>query len=178
MIAKQQTQHYKQAKQRHLDRLSTLVWHLTGQADLFTSAMRIALFEIWQDAQNVNLTQQDDCLYEIAIGACRQIWSQQDVGVCPTRQCKAQYVRRHVSQLPYRQAQLILMRYMEGLHKQDIANHFSWTSLEAGIALTQAVHCLKNLLVQECLTEPPHIINLKGPITSLGIEYVPTKRPA
>ena len=180
MIAKQQAQHYVQAKRKHLDRLSSLVWHLTGQADLFTSAMRIALFDIWQNAQNVNLAPNNHCLYNIAIKACCLAWNQHETVTSSTNLPMNQYVRRQVAQLPTMQAQLILMRYMEGLNEQEIALRFAWTSLEAGMAVTQAVQQLKHHFSQECCTEPSQgtLSTLRSPITPWEVKYVPNKRPA
>ena len=72
-------QYYYQAKKRHLNRLSMLVWHFTGHVDLFAPAMRWALFEIWRNAKHFSMTEDPDDLYEIALNACHEIWRQQEV---------------------------------------------------------------------------------------------------
>ncbi len=113
MIAIQQAHHYKQAKQRHLDRLSTLVWALTGQTDLFTTAMRTALFGIWQRAEEINLAQEDEGLFDIAIDSCRQIWAPYQSETQHPHLSKQQSIRYQVTQLPNDKARLILRHYMK-----------------------------------------------------------------
>lgn len=56
-----------------------LVWHFTGHIDLFTPAMRSALFEIWRNAERFCVTEDLDSLYEIALNASYEIWRQQKV---------------------------------------------------------------------------------------------------
>ncbi len=79
MNESKRAQYYYQAKKRHLSQLSILVWHLTGRVDLFTPAMRSALFEIWRNAKRFSITKDPDDLYEIALNACYEIWQQQGI---------------------------------------------------------------------------------------------------
>jgi RNA polymerase sigma factor (sigma-70 family) len=153
---------FRQLRSRYLGLLTSVLWKLTGDRELFAEAMQNALLGMWQNVEKLNGKKAGAYIYRIALTANSKAWrnrigrdgqiSQGQAGIeeDPAEQIGeselAAMIRREISQLPERQSKAIVMRYLEQRDYQDISAELGCTEAGARSNVSKAVASLKKRL--------------------------------
>ena len=158
---------FEQVRAKYAGFLTSVLWKLTGDKELFAEAMQYALLGMWRNVEKLNGKKAGAYIYRIALTANSKAWrnrvgrdgqiSQTQVGVDRDPREKADkreledIVRRGIAQLPAKQGRAIVMRYLEQQSYAAIAEKLSCG--EAGVRshVSKAVATLKYKL--SALTE-------------------------
>jgi RNA polymerase sigma factor (sigma-70 family) len=142
--------------------LTSVLWKLTGDRELFVEAMQYALLGMWQNVEKLNGKKAGAYIYRIALTANSKAWrnrigrdgqiskSQTGIEEDPAERTGeselAAMVRREIAQLPARQSKAIVMRYLEQQDYKEISAKLGCT--EAGVRsnVSKAVAALKKRL--------------------------------
>ncbi len=150
---------FRQVKADYIDFLSSVLWKLTGDRELFTEAMQYSLLGMWQHVEKLNGRQAGSYIYRIAltanskagrnrIGRNGQI-SESHLGVAASPEEKvssselAAKVRQAVAQLPAKQSKAIVMRYFQQQDYSDIALQLKCTQAGARSHVSKAIATLR-----------------------------------
>ena len=154
---------FRQVKADYIDFLSSVLWKLTGDRELFTEAMQYALMGIWKHVEKLNGRQAGSYIYRIALTANSRAWrnrvgrngqiNESHLGVAEGPDEKvidsevAARVRQAVAQLPAKQAKAIVMRYFQQQRYRDVAEKLKCSEAGARSHVSKAVATLKSKLV-------------------------------
>ncbi len=147
--------------------LTSVLWKLTGDRELFAEAMQYALLGMWRNVEKLNGKKSGAYIYRIALTANSAAWRNRigkdgqispiQVGVDKDPREKADkseladIVRRVIAQLPAKQSKAIVMRYLEQQSYESIAEKLSCSEGGARSNVSKALATLKGKLVN--LTE-------------------------
>ena len=153
---------FRQVKTDYIDFLSSVLWKLTGDRELFTEAMQYALMGMWQHVEKLNGRQAGSYIYRIALTANSKAWrnrigrngqiNESHLGVAESPDEKvsdsefAARVRQVVAQLPAKQAKAIVMRYFQQQGYRDVAEKLSCSEAGARSHVYKAIATLKSKL--------------------------------
>jgi RNA polymerase sigma factor (sigma-70 family) len=142
--------------------LSSILWKLTGEKELFAEAMQYALLGIWQHIEKLNGKKAPGYIYKIALTANSKAWRNRigknghfpgdkiDYEKDPVekigRSELAVRVRKAISRLPVKQSRAIVMRYFEQQDYEDIAAQLSCSQAGARSNVSKAIATLKDKL--------------------------------
>ncbi len=154
---------FRQVKADYIDFLSSVLWKLTGDRELFTEAMQYALMGMWQHVEKLNGRQAGSYIYRIALTANSKAWrnrigrngqiNESHLGVAegPDENASnrelASKVRQAVAQLPAKQAKAIVMRYFQQQGYRDVAEKLNCSEAGARSHVSKAIATLKSKLV-------------------------------
>ncbi len=168
---------FEQVRARYIGLLTSILWKLTGDRELFTEAMQYALLGIWQHLGKLNGQKAYVYIYRIALSANSKAWRNRigrdgqlnpnqpagsavegdDLEKSPEEKLDrdelATLVRREISQLPDKQANAIVMRYLEQQDYPNIATKLSCTEASARSHVSKALATLKSKLEALALQE-------------------------
>jgi len=147
--------------------LTSVLWKLTGDKELFAEAMQYALLGMWQHIEKLNGKKAGAYIYRIALTANSKAWrnrigkdgqiSQTQVSVDKDPREKADkseledIVRRVIAQLPAKQGRAIVMRYLEQRDYKNVAEKLNCSEAGARSNVSKALATLKGKLAN--LTE-------------------------
>jgi RNA polymerase sigma factor (sigma-70 family) len=153
---------FRQVKQRHIGSLSSVLWKLTGDRELFTEALQYAMLGMWRHVEKLNSKKAGAYIYRIALTANSTAWrnrigrdgqiGQDHAGIQKDPQEAADdseladKVRQAIVQLPARQSRAIVMRYFEQQQYPDIADKLGCSEAGARSHVSKALATLKNKL--------------------------------
>jgi len=153
---------FSQVKADYIDFLTSILWRLTGDRELFTEAMQYALLGMWQHVEKLNGKKAGSYIYRIALTANSRAWrnrvgrngqiSESHLGVAESPDEKvsdselAARVRQAVAQLPAKQAKAIVMRYFQQQDYRAVAEKLSCTEAGARSHVSKAIATLKDKL--------------------------------
>lgn len=153
---------FRQLRIRYLGFLTSVLWQLAGDRELFTEAMQNALLGMWQNVEKLNGKKAGAYIYRIALTANSKAWrnrigrdgqiskSQTGIEEDPAERIGESelvvMVRRVISQLPARQSRAIVMRYLEQQDYKDISAELGCTEAGARSNVSKAVATLKKKL--------------------------------
>jgi RNA polymerase sigma factor (sigma-70 family) len=153
---------FRQLRTKYTGFLSSVLWKLTHDRELFTEAMQYALMGMWQNIEKLNGKKAGAYIYRIVLTANSKAWKdrigrnghfnkvQLDIQESPdvklTRSELTEMVRREISHLPKKQAKAIVMRYLEQQDYENIARQLSCTQAGARSHVSKAVATLKGRL--------------------------------
>jgi RNA polymerase sigma factor (sigma-70 family) len=151
---------FYEAKKTYIGFLSTILWQLTGERELFAEAMHCALFGMWRYVDKLQGKKTMETLYHIALTANATAWQNRIRGKAkiaapivgdPQRRKRygqlrrefAATVRQAITELPLQQSKAVVMRYVHKKDYRDIARDLgcSWTSAKSYV--DKAVATLK-----------------------------------
>jgi len=146
---------FRQVKADYIDFLSSVLWRLTGDRELFTEAMQYALLGMWQHVEKLNGKKAGSYIYRIALTANSRAWrsrvgrngqiSESHLGVAESPDEKvsdselAARVRLAVAQLPAKQAKAIVMRYFQQQDYKEVAEKLCCTQAGARSHVSRAI---------------------------------------
>lgn len=153
---------FRQVKADYIDFLSSVLWKLTGDRELFTEAMQYSLLGMWRHVEKLNGQKAGSYIYRIALTANSRAWrnrigkngqiseSHSAVTAGPDdKVCNSELVakvRQAVAQLPPKQAKAIVMRYFEQKNYQAVAENLKCSEAGARSHVSKAIATLKNKL--------------------------------
>ena len=153
---------FRQAKADYTGFLTSILWKLTGDRELFTEAMQYALLGMWRHVEKLNGKKAGAYIYRIALTANSTAWrnrigrdgqisrSQVSIEKSPQESVGnselVEKLRQAISQLPAKQSRAIVMRYLEQKEYQAISEKLGCS--EAGVRsnVSKAVATLKDKL--------------------------------
>jgi RNA polymerase sigma factor (sigma-70 family) len=159
---------FEQVRARYIGLLTSVLWKLTGDRELFTEAMQYALMGMWQHLGKLNSEKAYAYIYKIALSANSKAWRNRigkdgqltgHMGFDKSADDKldrdelAMIVRREITRLPNKQAKAIVMRYLEQQDYPNIATKLSCTEASARSHVSKAVATLKSKLEALALQE-------------------------
>lgn len=147
-------------KREQMPFLSALLWQLTCQRDLFNKAMQHALFGLWQQLDKLSSRHERElAMYEIALNANQEAWSQIDESheeepaeahhlsrLFSSRHHLPHRVRYMISQLDPFHALLIVLHYVERMQASMIAKFLKCDQAQVEFGMSQALTELKGKL--------------------------------
>jgi RNA polymerase sigma factor (sigma-70 family) len=160
---------FDKVRAEHSVFLTSVLWKLTGDRELFTEALQYALLSMWQHVAKLRGKKAKSYIYRIALSANSKAWHDRIRGnghVDPSvlgidgtpdeslgRQELAARVRQAIAQLPARQGRAIVMRYLEQHDYPSIAERLRCTQAGARSHVCKALAALKtrlaNVVIQE-----------------------------
>jgi len=164
---------FEQVRAKYLGFLTSVLWKLTGDRELFTEAMQYALLGMWQYIEKLNSKKAASYIYRIALSANSKAWRnrigrdgqftrpvlrsssnataeggsriEMDNGFEESLDTNelTSMVRREIAGLPPRQARAIVMRYIQQQKYKDIAEILNCTEAGARSHVSKAISTLK-----------------------------------
>lgn len=154
---------FEQLRAKHIRFLTSVLWKLTGDRELFTEAMQYTLLGIWQNIEKLGGKKAGAYIYRIALTANSKAWRNRigrdgefvrsrivmDKGPDETltKDEIASIIRREIGHLPAKQGRAIVMRYLEQKDYKDIAEKLCCTEAGARSHVSKAIDALKRKLV-------------------------------
>ena len=153
---------FRQLRAKHINYISSVLWKLTGDRELFTEAMQYALLGMWQHIEKLNGRKAAAYIYRIVLTANSRAWrdrigknghfNRAGIGHEQSPDEKLdrieliRMVRQEISRLPARQAKAIVMRYFEQQDYENIAARLRCSQAGARSHVSKAIAALKNKL--------------------------------
>lgn len=166
---------FRQAKADYAGFLTSILWKLTGDRELFTEAMQYALLGMWRHVEKLNGKKAGAYIYRIALTANSTAWrnrigrdgvplhlttqvvaagqisrSQVSIEKSPQESVGNSElvgkVRRAIAQLPAKQGRAIVMRYFEQKEYKGISEKLGCSEAGARSNVSKAVATLKGKL--------------------------------
>jgi len=153
---------FRQAKAEYAGFLTSVLWKLAGDRELFAEAMQYALLGMWRHVEKLNGKKAGAYIYRIALTANSKAWrnrigrdgqiSQNQASIEKSPQ---EYVgdselvgkvRVAIAQLPAKQGRAIVMRYFEQKEYQAISEKLGCSEAGARSNVSKAVATLKTRL--------------------------------
>jgi RNA polymerase sigma factor (sigma-70 family) len=155
-------------KNDYLGYLTTTLWKLTGNADIFDEAFQYALLAIWMNLEKLTDPQAGAYIYRIALSANSKAWRNRigKNGQMPDAALigrpaseevvdaeTLKLVRKEIAKLPEQQAQAIVMRYIEQSDYKAIADKLNCAEDTARSHVSKAINTLRNNLAEMNISE-------------------------
>jgi RNA polymerase sigma factor (sigma-70 family) len=153
---------FRQLRTKYCGFLTSVLWRLTGDRELFTEAMQYALLGMWQHVEKLNSKKAGAYIYRIALTANSKAWRNRigrdgemlkrrvDIEKDPTVRIGESelvgIVRRAIAQLPAKQAKAIVMRYLEQQDYKGISAELGCSEAGARSNVSKALAALKSRL--------------------------------
>jgi len=152
---------FEKLKVEYAGYLTSTLWKLTGDADIFAEALQNSLLAIWMNLEKLTGPQAGAYIYRIALSANSKAWRTRigkdgqipktNVLINPTADGPLEeetlnMVRREISKLPEKQAQAIVMRYINQHDYQTIASKLDCSEVTARSHVSKAVVALREKL--------------------------------
>lgn len=153
---------FRRLREKHIGYISSILWKLTGDRELFIEAMQYTLLGMWQNIEKLNGCKAGAYIYRIVLTANSKAWRdrigknghfnytqnghERSPGDELDRIELARKVRQEISRLPAKQAKAIVMRYFEQQDYENIAGQLRCTQASARSHVSKALAALKNKL--------------------------------
>lgn len=153
---------FRQLRAKHIDYISSILWKLTGDRELFTEALQYTLLGMWQHIEKLDGRKAGAYIYRIVLTANSKAWrdrigknghfdhtrigQEQSPDEKFDRIELVRRVRQEISRLPAKQAKAIVMRYFEQQDYENIAGKLCCSLAGARSHVSKAVAALKNKL--------------------------------
>jgi RNA polymerase sigma factor (sigma-70 family) len=153
---------FEKARARYSVFLTSVLWKLTADREIFTEAMQHALFAMWRHVEKLKDETATSYIYKVALTANSKAWRNrvgrngeipaepidpaEDADERLGREELAANVRREISRLPRKQARAIVMRYLEQQDYQAIAEKLACSKAGARSNVSRAMATLKSKL--------------------------------
>jgi RNA polymerase sigma factor (sigma-70 family) len=148
--------------------LTSTLWKLTGDADIFSEAIQYSMLGIWMNLEKLSGPQAGAYIYRIALSANSKAWRTRigkdgqipkaNIFINPTVNGPADeetlnLVRKEISKLPEKQAQAIVMRYVNQHDYHAIAEKLNCTEDTARSHVSKAIAALREKLAYSNIPE-------------------------
>jgi RNA polymerase sigma factor (sigma-70 family) len=152
---------FEKLKKEYAGYLTSTLWKLTGSTDIFTEAIQYAFLAIWMNLEKLTGPQAGAYIYRIALSANSKAWRTRigrdgqipktDVFNVPTADASVDeetliLVRGEIAKLPEKQAQAVVMRYIDQRDYQTIADKLNCTEDTARSHVSKAIVALREKL--------------------------------
>ncbi|MHC4740626.1 MAG: RNA polymerase sigma factor [Planctomycetota bacterium] len=153
---------FETARDRYSVFLTSVLWKLTGDREIFTEALQYSLFSMWRHTEKLEGEGAKSYIYRIALSANSKAWrnrigknGEMPVDVSDSgegaeerisREEQAESVRRHISELPKKQGRALIMRYLEQKDYQTISEALGCSMAGARSNVARALETLRSKL--------------------------------
>lgn len=150
---------FKDVRDKYIRFLASVLWKLTGDRELFAEAMQYALLGMWENIRKLNSEKAGAYIYRIALSANSKAWRNRvgrdrrfaenqivaEAGSDEKVQTDelASIVKHEISNLPARQGQALVMRYLEQREYRDIAERLRCTESAVRSHVSKAISRLR-----------------------------------
>ncbi len=155
---------FEKLRVEHTALLTSILWKLTGDKELFTEALQYSLLEMWRHTEKLSGKKAGAYIYRIALSANSRAWrnrigrdgqiseAQVSARKNPSESVSetelAGKIRLTISQLPVGQAKAITMRYLQQQSYESIADKLNCSPAGARSHVSKALAKLKNSLAK------------------------------
>lgn len=159
---------FEKLKNEYAGYLTSTLWKLTGNPDIFDEAFQYALLAVWMNLEKLTGSSAGAYIYRIALSANSKAWRNR-VGknghmpdAAPISSPISEeavdaetlnLVRKEIAKLPEQQAQAIVMRYIEQSDYRDIADKLNCAEDTARSHVSKAINTLRNNLTDINISE-------------------------
>jgi len=148
--------------------LTSTLWKLTGDADIFAEALQYSLLGIWMNLEKLTGPQAGAYIYRIALSANSKAWRTRTgkdgqipkttafinpAADGPADEETLNLVRKEITNLPEKQAQAIVMRYIDQHDYHAIADKLNCSEDTARSHVSKAIATLKEKLAYSNIPE-------------------------
>ena len=156
---------FRRVKTDYAGFLTSVLWRLTGDRELFSEALQYAMLEMWRHVEKLDGKKAGAYIYRIALSANSKAWrnrigkngqfsdSQLDIAAEPQqRNDDAELiaeVRKSIALLPAKQSAALVMRYLQQQDYDIIAQKLGCSEVTARSNVSKAVSALKRVLRYE-----------------------------
>ena len=159
---------FRRVKTDYAGFLTSVLWRLTGDRELFSEALQYAMLEMWRHVEKLNGKKAGAYIYRIALSANSKAWrnrigkneqipnatligrpASEEVVDAET----LNLVRKEIAKLPEQQAQAIVMRYIEQTDYSVIADKLDCSEDTARSHVSKAINTLRNNLAGMNISE-------------------------
>jgi RNA polymerase sigma factor (sigma-70 family) len=159
---------FEQIKNENTGYLTSTLWKLTGDADIFEEAYQYALLAMWMNLEKLTGPQAGAYIYRIALSANSKAWRNRiskngqisDVALAGRPASEEvidaetlNLVRKEIAKLPEQQGQAILMRYIEQSDYCAIADKLDCSEDTARSHVSKALNTLRNNIAHLNISE-------------------------
>ena len=159
---------FEKLKNDYIGYLTTTLWKLTCDTDIFDEAIQYALLAIWMNLEKLTGPQAGAYIYRIALSANSKAWRNRigKNGQIPNATLTGRpvseeavdaetlnLVRKEIAKLPEQQAQAIVMRYIEQTDYKAIADKLNCAEDTARSHVSKAISTLRNNLAHLNISE-------------------------
>lgn len=148
--------------------LTSTLWKLTGDADIFAEALQYSLLGIWMNVEKLTSPAAGAYIYRIALSANSKAWRtrigkdgqipkanafKNPAADAPADEETLNLVRREIAKLPEKQSQAIVMRYINQHDYHTIADKLNCTEDTARSHVSKAIASLREKLAYSNISE-------------------------
>ena len=159
---------FEKLKNEYIGYLTTTLWKLTCDTDIFDEAIQYAFLAIWMNLEKLTDPQAGAYIYRIALSANSKAWrnrtgkNRQIPDATPTGRAAYEeaidaetlnMVRKEIAKLPEQQGQAIVMRYIEQADYKAIADKLNCAEDTARSHVSKAINTLRNNLARINISE-------------------------
>jgi len=156
---------FRRVKTDYAGFLTSVLWRLTGDKELFSEALQYAMLEMWRHVEKLNGKKAGAYIYRIALSANSKAWrnrigkngqfsdSQFEIAAEPQRRTDdaelTTKLRKSIALLPAKQSAALVMRYLQQQDYEAIAQKLGCSEVTARSNVSKAVSALKRVLRYE-----------------------------
>jgi RNA polymerase sigma factor (sigma-70 family) len=159
---------FEKLKNEYIGYLTSTLWKLTGDADIFAEAIQYAFLAIWMNLEKLTGPQAGAYIYRIALSANSRAWRNRigkDSQILKPNVFKnpaagevvdeetLNLVRKEITKLPEQQAQAIVMRYIDQADYSVIAGKLDCSEDTARSHVSKAINTLRSNLAGMNISE-------------------------
>jgi RNA polymerase sigma factor (sigma-70 family) len=163
-----QLEMFEEVRSRHAEFLTSVLWKLTGDRELFTEALQYSLLQMWRHIEKLNGKQAIAYIYRIALSANSKAWRNrigrdgqisQHMHVLknPTEvendKELSNLIRIAIAKLPPKQSQAVVMRYLQQKDYPELAKRLNCSVIGARSHVSKALASLKDKLTSNITEE-------------------------
>lgn len=148
--------------------LTSTLWKLTGDTEIFTEAFQYALLQIWLNLEKLTGPQAGAYIHRIALSANSKAWRtrigrdgqipkayvlKNPITSSPADEETINLVRKEITKLSEKQAEAVVMRYIDQQDYSSIADRLSCTEDTARSHVSKAIAALREKLARFNISE-------------------------
>ncbi len=152
---------FEKLKNEYAAYLTSTLWKLTGNADIFAEAFQYALLAVWMNLEKLTGPQAGAYIYRIALSANSKAWRirigkdgqipetavfKKPAADGPVDEETLNLVRSEIANLPEQQSQAVVMRYIDQHDYRTIADKLDCSEETARSHVSKAISALKEKL--------------------------------
>jgi RNA polymerase sigma factor (sigma-70 family) len=159
---------FEKLRSEYAGYLTSTLWKLTGNTEIFTEAFQYALLQIWLNLEKLTAPQAGAYIYRIALSANSKAWRNRigrdgqipetyvlknPAAPSPADEETINLVRKEIAELPEKQAQAVVMRYIDQQDYHAIADKLNCTEDTARSHVSKAIAVLREKLARFYISE-------------------------
>jgi RNA polymerase sigma factor (sigma-70 family) len=159
---------FEKLRSEYAGYLTSTLWKLTGNTEIFTEAFQYALLQIWLKLEKLTGPQAGAYIYRIALSANSKAWRNRigrdgqipkayvlknPTAPSPADEETINLVRKEIAKLPEKQAQAVVMRHIDQRDYHTIADKLNCTEDTARSHVSKAIAALREKLARFNISE-------------------------